>query len=82
MITFEGVTKQYPDGTVAVDELSLDVEGVGAIPLNNYQGIRWTTSLGYVDPAGDEAVGYAADEDYLQHIEEQDRSPGRWRRSR
>jgi choline dehydrogenase len=24
--------------------------GVGAIPLNNYAGIRWSTSLGYVDP--------------------------------
>ena len=25
MITFEGVTKPYPDGTVAVDGLGLDV---------------------------------------------------------
>ena len=25
MITFESVTKRYPDGTVAVDELTLDV---------------------------------------------------------
>ena len=24
-ITFEGVTKQFPDGTVAVDNISLDV---------------------------------------------------------
>jgi choline dehydrogenase len=27
-----------------------DAEGVGAIPLNNDQGIRWGTNLGYVDP--------------------------------
>jgi choline dehydrogenase len=26
-------------------------EGVGPIPLNNYQGVRWSTSLGYLDPA-------------------------------
>lgn len=26
-------------------------EGVGPIPLNNYEGIRWGTNLGYVDPA-------------------------------
>ena len=25
MINFEGVTKQYPDGTVAVDDLTLEV---------------------------------------------------------
>ena len=26
-------------------------EGIGPIPLNNYQGVRWSTSLGYLDPA-------------------------------
>lgn len=28
-----------------------DAAGVGPIPLNNYQGVRWSTSLGYLDPA-------------------------------
>jgi choline dehydrogenase len=28
-----------------------EAEGVGPIPLNNYEGIRWGTHLGYVDPA-------------------------------
>jgi choline dehydrogenase len=28
-----------------------DAEGVGAIPLNTHEGVRWSTSLGYVDPA-------------------------------
>jgi choline dehydrogenase len=26
-------------------------EGVGPIPLNNHRGVRWSTSLGYLDPA-------------------------------
>ena len=30
MITFDGVTKQYPDGTVAVDSLTLDVTQLSA----------------------------------------------------
>jgi serine/threonine-protein kinase len=36
-------------------------------------------NLGYADPAADEAVGYATDIDYLQYIDEHDRSPARWR---
>jgi choline dehydrogenase len=28
-----------------------DSEGVGPIPLNNHEGVRWGTNLGYVDPA-------------------------------
>jgi predicted Ser/Thr protein kinase len=36
-------------------------------------------NLGYADPAADEAVGYATDIDYLQYIDEHDRSPTRWR---
>ncbi len=28
-----------------------EAEGVGPIPLNNVEGIRWGTNLGYVDPA-------------------------------
>ena len=36
-------------------------------------------NLGYADPAADEAVGYMTDIDYLQYIDEHDRSPTRWR---
>jgi serine/threonine-protein kinase len=36
-------------------------------------------NLGYLTPATDEAVGYATDIDYLQCIDEHDRSPTRWR---
>jgi tRNA A-37 threonylcarbamoyl transferase component Bud32 len=36
-------------------------------------------NLGYTDSTGDEAIGYAADLDYLRHIDQHDRSPARWR---
>jgi serine/threonine-protein kinase len=36
-------------------------------------------NLGYADPPAHEAVGYATDIDYLQYIDEHDRSPVRWR---
>jgi eukaryotic-like serine/threonine-protein kinase len=36
-------------------------------------------NLGYAAPPADEAIGYATDIDYLQHIDEQDRSSARWR---
>ena len=36
-------------------------------------------NLGYVDPAADEAIGYSTDIDYLQYIDERDRSSTRWR---
>jgi len=35
--------------------------------------------LGYTQPPAEEAVGYASDLDYLQYIDEHDRSPDRWR---
>ncbi len=39
-------------GFAALDDLNQpNAEGVGPIPLNNVGGIRWSTSLGYVDPA-------------------------------
>ena len=36
-------------------------------------------NLGYTDVAIDEAVGYTTDSDYLKFIDDNDRSPGRWR---
>jgi choline dehydrogenase len=39
-------------GFAEVDDLNApDATGVGAIPLNNFRGIRWGTHLGYVEPA-------------------------------
>jgi serine/threonine-protein kinase len=35
--------------------------------------------LAYTQSPADEAVGYASDADYLQYIDEHDRSPNRWR---
>ena len=36
-------------------------------------------NLGYANPPADEAIGYAADIDYLRYIDENDRSGARWR---
>jgi choline dehydrogenase len=38
----------YPE---CLDFNEPNAEGVGPIPLNNDQGVRWGTNLGYVDPA-------------------------------
>lgn len=45
MINFEAVTKQYPDGTVAVDELSLEVPTGSLLVLVGPSGCGKTTSL-------------------------------------
>ncbi len=45
MITFENVTKRYPDGTVAVDDLTLEVpEGTLAVFVGP-SGCGKTTSM-------------------------------------
>ena len=45
MITFEGVTKRYPDGTVAVDSLNLEVPDGKIMVLVGPSGCGKTTSL-------------------------------------
>jgi osmoprotectant transport system ATP-binding protein len=45
MIVFEGVTKQYPDGTVAVDDLSLEAPTGRITVLVGPSGCGKTTSL-------------------------------------
>ncbi|HEX4092232.1 MAG TPA: ATP-binding cassette domain-containing protein [Trebonia sp.] len=45
MITFEGVTKRYPDGTVAVDNLDLDVPDGKTMVLVGPSGCGKTTTL-------------------------------------
>ncbi len=49
MITFESVTKRYPDGTVAVDALSLDVPDGETMVLVGPSGCGKTTSLRMVN---------------------------------
>jgi len=45
MITFDGVTKKYPDGTVAVDDLSLDVPDGTLAVFVGPSGCGKTTSM-------------------------------------
>ncbi len=45
MITFTGVTKRYPDGTVAVDDLSLDVPAGSLTVFVGPSGCGKTTSM-------------------------------------
>jgi osmoprotectant transport system ATP-binding protein len=45
LITFEGVTKRYPDGTVAVDNLDLDVPDGKTMVLVGPSGCGKTTTL-------------------------------------
>ena len=45
MITFEAVTKRYPDGTVAVDALNLEVPEGKTVVLVGPSGCGKTTSL-------------------------------------
>ena len=45
MITFEAVTKRYPDGTVAVDALDLEVPAGKTVVLVGPSGCGKTTTL-------------------------------------
>ncbi|HET7741918.1 MAG TPA: ATP-binding cassette domain-containing protein, partial [Mycobacterium sp.] len=45
MISFEGVTKRYPDGTVAVDDLSLEVPAGALTVFVGPSGCGKTTSM-------------------------------------
>ncbi|MQY03260.1 Osmoprotectant import ATP-binding protein OsmV [Actinomadura sp. RB68] len=49
MITFEGVTKRYPDGTVAVDELDLEIPAGSLTVLVGPSGCGKTTTLRMVN---------------------------------
>ncbi|MGH3674982.1 MAG: ABC transporter ATP-binding protein [Mycobacterium sp.] len=57
MITFDGVTKQYPDGTVAVDDLTLEVaEGTLAVFVGP-SGCGKTTSMRMINRMIDPTSG-------------------------
>ena len=49
MITFDAVRKQYPDGTVAVDDLNLEVEEGEVVVLVGPSGCGKTTSMRMVN---------------------------------
>ena len=58
MIEFRGVTKRYPDGTVAVDNLELQVRDGGITVFVGPSGCGKTTSLRMVNRMIDPTVGH------------------------
>jgi osmoprotectant transport system ATP-binding protein len=57
LITFEGVTKRYPDGTVAVDELSLEIPAGKITVLVGPSGCGKTTTLRMINRMVDPSTG-------------------------
>jgi osmoprotectant transport system ATP-binding protein len=57
MITFESVTKQYPDGTVAVDDLTLDVPDGTLAVFVGPSGCGKTTSMRMINRMIDPTSG-------------------------
>ena len=71
-------------GLIALAPLSRDVSLIGLTKIDRspqmlieraHTALR---NLGYRDSARNEVVGFTADADYLQYIDEHDRSPARW----
>ncbi|GAA2572871.1 hypothetical protein GCM10010411_00630 [Actinomadura fulvescens] len=60
MITFEGVTKRYPDGTVAVDHLDLEIAAGRITVLVGPSGCGKTTSLRMINRMVDATEGVVA----------------------
>ncbi|KAB2342506.1 ATP-binding cassette domain-containing protein [Actinomadura rudentiformis] len=60
MITFEGVTKRYPDGTVAVDTLDLEIPAGRITVLVGPSGCGKTTSLRMINRMVDATEGVVA----------------------
>jgi osmoprotectant transport system ATP-binding protein len=57
LITFEGVTKRYPDGTIAVDALDLEVPDGKTVVLVGPSGCGKTTSLRMINRLIDPSEG-------------------------
>jgi len=57
LITFEGVTKRYPGGTIAVDDLNLEIQDGQTMVLVGPSGCGKTTTLRMInrliDPSED-----------------------------
>ncbi|MBW8484403.1 ATP-binding cassette domain-containing protein [Actinomadura sp. PM05-2] len=60
MITFEGVTKRYPDGTVAVDSLDLEIAAGSLTVLVGPSGCGKTTTLRMINRMIDATEGTVA----------------------
>ncbi|MEU5884646.1 ATP-binding cassette domain-containing protein [Spirillospora sp. NPDC047279] len=60
MITFEGVTKRYPDGTVAVDDLDLEIAAGRITVLVGPSGCGKTTTLRMINRMVDASEGVVA----------------------
>ncbi len=57
MITFDGVTKRYPDGTVAVDSLNLDIPDGKIMVLVGPSGCGKTTTLRMINRLVEPSAG-------------------------
>jgi osmoprotectant transport system ATP-binding protein len=57
MITFSGVTKRYPDGTVAVDDLNLDIPDGSLTVFVGPSGCGKTTSMRMINRMVDPSSG-------------------------
>ncbi|GAB3207993.1 ABC transporter ATP-binding protein [Marinactinospora thermotolerans] len=77
MITFEGVTKRYPDGTVAVDELSLELPTGQTTVFVGPSGSGKTTSLRMINRMVEPTSGRIA----IDGQDVRDRDPAVLRRS-
>ncbi len=76
MITFEGVTKRYPDGTVAVDALDLTVPAGKTVVLVGPSGCGKTTTLRMVNRLVEPTEGRIL----LDGTDIRDQEPARLRR--
>ncbi|MGH3166978.1 MAG: ABC transporter ATP-binding protein [Trebonia sp.] len=76
MITFERVTKRYPDGTTAVDELDLEVPAGMTVVLVGPSGCGKTTSLRMINRLVEPTSGRVL----LDGRDVHDASPARLRR--